>query len=143
MSNPEAMPRSNPKCEVTFSNDFDRSIKLTIEFSTDSQLVYMIVPPSARGLKLSLDAEVAKKLANQLLKYASECDTVKAEAVVAAKLKPKPDPAWLSDKRIREIKHGEEYSDSEVLALAGEVREYRRMMKSSTMKDPGIPPWPN
>lgn len=39
----------------------------------------------------------------------------------------KTDPTWVSDKRIREIKHGsDDVMQSEALALAGEVRERRR-----------------
>lgn len=48
---------------------------------------------------------------------------VKAEATQTQQ----DDPAgWLSDERIREIKHGAEATEAEVLALAGEVRERRR-----------------
>lgn len=36
------------------------------------------------------------------------------------------DPTWLTDERIRQIKHGEEATIGEVLALAGEVRDRRR-----------------
>lgn len=38
----------------------------------------------------------------------------------------KRDPSWLTDERIREIKHGDDATRKEVLALAGEVRELRR-----------------
>jgi alkylated DNA nucleotide flippase Atl1 len=39
------------------------------------------------------------------------------------------DPSWLTDARIREIKHGDDATYREVQALAGEVRERRRAMK--------------
>jgi hypothetical protein len=38
------------------------------------------------------------------------------------------DPKWLTDKRIRDIKHGDDATPAEVLALAGEVRERRRTL---------------
>lgn len=38
-----------------------------------------------------------------------------------------PDPSWLSDERIRELKHGDDgATPKEVLALCGEVRVRRR-----------------
>lgn len=39
------------------------------------------------------------------------------------------DPTWVSDERIREIKHGDDATRKEVLALAGEVRERRRELQ--------------
>lgn len=42
-----------------------------------------------------------------------------------AELAPPRDPTWLTDERIREIKHGDDATRQEVLALAGEVRERR------------------
>jgi hypothetical protein len=41
-------------------------------------------------------------------------------------LEPTCDPGWLTDARIREIKHGDDATRKEVLSLAGEVRERRR-----------------
>jgi hypothetical protein len=46
-----------------------------------------------------------------------------------------PDPSWLSDERIREIKHGDDATRAEVLALAGECRERRRDAPSAAAGD--------
>ena len=45
------------------------------------------------------------------------------------------DPTWLTDERIREIKHGEDATPEEALALAGEVRVRRRAMKGESWRD--------
>lgn len=45
------------------------------------------------------------------------------------------DPSWLTDERIREIKHGDNAAPSEVQALAGEVRERRRVMQAESWRD--------
>jgi hypothetical protein len=39
------------------------------------------------------------------------------------------DPTWVSDNRICEIKHGDDATREEVLALAGKVRERRRELQ--------------
>ena len=44
------------------------------------------------------------------------------------------DPTWLTDERIREIKHGDDATPSEILALAGEVRVLRLAMKAETWR---------
>jgi len=44
------------------------------------------------------------------------------------------DQTWLTDERIGEIKHGDDATPAEVLALAGEVRVRRRIMEAETSR---------
>jgi hypothetical protein len=46
-----------------------------------------------------------------------------------------PDPSWLTDERIREIKQGDDATRGEVLALAGEVRVRRRAQAGESWLD--------
>jgi len=45
------------------------------------------------------------------------------------------DPTWLTDERIREIKHGDDATPAEVQALAGEVRCRRRARQAESWRD--------
>jgi hypothetical protein len=44
------------------------------------------------------------------------------------------DQTWLTDERIGEIKHGDDATPAEALALAGEVRVRRRIMEAETSR---------
>ena len=60
-------------------------------------------------------------------------DAAKSFMDIAMK-NPHSDPTWLTDERIREIKHGDDAMPSEILALAGEVRVLRLAMKAETWR---------